>query len=166
MPGGMTANDPSRRHHPGVAAKEPLFFRVAPGELVRFDPAVHACEADMSGPAGPSKRRAPRQTGRYIDLQAIASLEAGGEGRHLDHSKLLRLISELNDNYGRNNAYAAHALLRAILDHIPPMLGCATFAAVASNYRWSRTDKGYLQKLLDFRLQADECSSPADLAEA
>jgi hypothetical protein len=153
---GMTANDPSRRHHPGVGAKEPLFFRALSGELVRFDPEVHSCEVSMSGPTGPARRAAPGQRARYIDLQVIASLEAGADARRFDHSKLLRLIGELNDNYGRGNAYAAHALLRAILDHIPPMLGCATFAGVASNYRWSRTDKGYVQKFLDFRIQADD----------
>jgi hypothetical protein len=128
---GMTANDPSRRHHPGVGAKEPLFFRALSGELVRFDPEVHSREVSMSGPAGPARRATPGQRARYIDLQVIASLEAGADARRFDHSKLLRLIGELNDNYGRGNAYAAHALLRAILDHIPPMLGCATFAGVA-----------------------------------
>jgi hypothetical protein len=47
----------------------------------------------------------------------------------------------LNDNYSRGNAYAAHALLRAILDHIPPLLGCADFKAAANNHSWSRTDR-------------------------
>jgi hypothetical protein len=36
------------------------------------------------------------------------------------------------------------------------MLGCTSFPAVANNYPWTRTDKGYLRKLLDFRLQADD----------
>jgi hypothetical protein len=71
-------------------------------------------------------------------------------------AKLLRLIDELNDNRRRGNTYATHALLRAILDHIPPLLGCADFKAVANNYRWSRTDKGYATKLLDFKMQADD----------
>lgn len=75
---------------------------------------------------------------------------------HLNVTKLLRLIDELNDNWARGNVYAAHALLRAILDHIPPMLRCGSFAAVPSNYQWSRTDKVYMGKLLDFRTQADD----------
>jgi hypothetical protein len=37
-----------------------------------------------------------------------------------------------------------------------------------NNYRWSRTDQGYMRKLLDFRLQADDVlhrqiSNKADL---
>lgn len=95
------------------------------------------------------------QPSRYVDAQVIAALEATS-GTQFDHAKLLRLISELNDSYSRGHAYAAHALLRAILDHIPPMRRCASFAAVANNYRWNRTDKGYVRKLLDFRLQADD----------
>jgi hypothetical protein len=71
-------------------------------------------------------------TGRpvpYIDAEVTASLTARAGALRLDTAKLVRLIGELNDNYSRGNAYAAHALLRAILDHIPPMLGCADFPA-------------------------------------
>jgi hypothetical protein len=92
----------------------------------------------------------------YVDPQVSASLAVRAEAIGLDPGKLTRLVAELNDNYGRGNAYAAHALLRAILDHIPPLLGCADFKAAASNYSWSRTDRGYARRLLDFKLQADD----------
>jgi hypothetical protein len=36
------------------------------------------------------------------------------------------------------------------------MFGCADFRAVANNYQWSRTDKGYMRRLPDFKLQADD----------
>ena len=49
----------------------------------------------------------------------------------LDCGKLARLVAELNDNHSRGNAYAAHALLRALLDHIPPLLGCRDFTMAA-----------------------------------
>jgi hypothetical protein len=49
-------------------------------------------------------------------------------------TKLLTLINELNDNQARGNAYAAHALVRAILDHVPPILNCKSFAEVANNH--------------------------------
>jgi hypothetical protein len=55
----------------------------------------------------------------------------------LDCGKLARLVAELNDNYSRGNAYAAHALLRALLDHIPPLLGCPDFKVPANNYPWA-----------------------------
>jgi hypothetical protein len=63
-------------------------------------------------------------------------------------------LEELNDNYSRGNAYAAHALLRAILDHVPPMLGCADFKTAANNHSWGKTDKNYARRLLDFKLRA------------
>lgn len=104
----------------------------------------------------------------YLDAQVIAAIKAQEGTDRFDRSKLLRLIQELNDNYLRGNGYAAHALLRAILDHVPPLLGCADFTAVVNNYKWSRTDKTYMRKLLDFKLQADDAlhrqiSSKADL---
>lgn len=92
----------------------------------------------------------------YVDPMVSASLAARAEAIGLDPGKLSRLIAELNDNYSRGNAYAAHAMLRAILDHIPPLLGCADFKAAANNYSWSRTDRSYARRLLDFKLQADD----------
>ena len=92
----------------------------------------------------------------YIDAHVVANIKARTNVRRFDHAKLLRLVDELNDNYSRGNAYAAHALLRALLDHIPPMLGCTDFKVVANNYQWNRTDKSYMRKLLDFKLQADD----------
>jgi hypothetical protein len=101
-------------------------------------------------------RPAPSRRPGYVDPQVSASLTARAETMDLDPGKLTRLVAELNDNYSRGNAYAAHALLRAILDHIPPLLGCADFKAAANNYPWSRTDRGYARRLLDFKLQADD----------
>jgi len=100
--------------------------------------------------------RAAASSPVYIDPLITASLAARAEAVGLDPGKLTRLVAELNDNYSRGNAYAAHALLRAILDHIPPLLGCADFKAAANNYPWSRTDRGYARRLLDFKLQADD----------
>jgi hypothetical protein len=47
---GMTANDPSRHHYPGVASKEPVFFRSGYGAFVRFDPDLHTGEESVPVP--------------------------------------------------------------------------------------------------------------------
>jgi hypothetical protein len=104
----------------------------------------------------------------YIDQQIINAIRAKEGKTSFNVAKLLRLIEELNDNYAKRNIYATHVSLRAILDHIPPILGSGDFKAVAINYPWSRTDKGYMKKLLEFKLQADDAlhrqiSSQADL---
>jgi hypothetical protein len=103
----------------------------------------------------PATRQAASRPG-YVDPQVSAKLAARAEAIGLDPGKFTRLVAELNDNYSRGNAYATHALLRAILDHIPPLLGCADFKAAVNNYSWSRTDRGYARRLLDFKLQADD----------
>jgi hypothetical protein len=111
------------------------------------------------GSTGPPRQEAHPVTvpaGPYIDAGVAVSLAARAGTLGFDPAKVARLIDELNDNYSRGNAYAAHALLRAILDHVPPMLGCADFKAVANNHPWGRTDKNYVRKLLDFKLQADD----------
>jgi hypothetical protein len=99
-------------------------------------------------PAGP---RAP-----YIDAQVGTSMVARAQGMGLDCGKLAKLVAELNDNYSRDNAYAAHALLRALLDHIPPLLGYQDFKVAANSYPWGRTDKSYARRLADFKYQADD----------
>ena len=110
----------------------------------------------------------PRARGPYIDVRVIAAITARHTQDQFDCEKLLRLVEELNDNYARGGTYAVHVILRAILDHIPPLLGCANFAAAVNNYPWGRTDKAYMKRLLDFKLQADDAlhrqiSSQADL---
>jgi hypothetical protein len=110
----------------------------------------------ITGSAWSGRRPMPDRLAPYIDPQISASMTARAEALGLDSGKLVRLIAELNDNYSRGNAYAAHALLRAVLDHIPPLLGCADFKAAANNYSWGRTDRSYVHGLLDFKLQADD----------
>jgi hypothetical protein len=92
----------------------------------------------------------------YIDGRVVGLLEAKANGSRFDCSKLIKLIGELNHNFNNGNVYSAHALLRAVLDHVPPILGCVDFQAVANNYSWSRTDKSYMRRLREFRDQADD----------
>lgn len=92
----------------------------------------------------------------YVDQQVIDAIRAKEGTSTFNVTKLLKLIGELNDNYSRRNTYASHTLLRGLLDHIPPILGQPNFDAVVSNYRWTKTDKKYLQQLAAFRAQGDD----------
>jgi hypothetical protein len=98
----------------------------------------------------------PPQAATYVDQAMIAAIREKDATSRLDCTKLLALIEELNDNQARENVYAAHALLRAILDHVPPILGCNNVTEIANNYPWTQTDKKYAKKLLDFKLQGDD----------
>lgn len=94
--------------------------------------------------------------GSYVDRAVVAAIEAKQATSVWKCDKLLQLIAELNDNYERQNGHAAHAMLRAVLDHVPPVFGLTDFAQVANNYGWSRTDNAYVKRLLEAKLQGDE----------
>ncbi|UOX87846.1 hypothetical protein MUY14_40100 [Amycolatopsis sp. FBCC-B4732] len=98
----------------------------------------------------------PDSSNNYVSSRITESLKAKSEASSFDLDKLLRLTSELNQNFAQRNPYACHALLRTILDHIPPIFGQRNFDAVAANHSWSRSDKKYIKFLAEFRGQADD----------
>ena len=117
----------------------------------------------------PPRLPSPAQAGSpYVDEEVVAAIRAKEGQSKFDLTKLLTLIDELNDNYAHRNTYGSHALLRGLLDHIPPILGQPHFDAVASSYRWPQTDKKYMKQLAAFRAQGDDAlhrqiSADADL---
>jgi hypothetical protein len=123
--------------------------------LAAFGPAIAPQTID-GGSATPDIEPPKALRSPYIAKQVTDTIRAKAGQSRFDLTKLLALIAELNDNYANENTYAAHALLRAILDHAPPILGYPTFQEAVNNYQWSRTDKQYMRKLLDFRSQADD----------
>lgn len=92
----------------------------------------------------------------FVTASVVQAIEERAPDSTFDCAKLIQLIKELNENHGSRNTYASHALLRAILDHIPPILGYKSFDEVANNYGWNRTDKQYMKRLNDFRAQGDD----------
>jgi len=94
----------------------------------------------------------------YVKEALIKELEDKNVSSQWDVTKLARLARELNSNFALDNPYACHALIRAILDHTAPVFGQKTFEQVASNplQVWTKTDKDYLRKLLDFKPQGHD----------
>jgi hypothetical protein len=89
------------------------------------------------GTARPGTSRPPhRQGSPYVDAKVVEAIHAREGQGQFDVTKLLALVNELNDNYASMHAYASHALLRAVLDHVPPAFGYANFREVANNYPW------------------------------
>jgi hypothetical protein len=95
-------------------------------------------------------------TNSYVDLEVVSAICSKEPHSPWACNKLLCLIDELDSNYASGHAYAVHALLRTILDHVPPIFGQQNFEGVANNYSWGKTDKAYMKKLLDFKLQGDD----------
>ncbi|NTU73267.1 hypothetical protein HGB07_03805 [Candidatus Roizmanbacteria bacterium] len=93
----------------------------------------------------------------YITYELTKSLIESAKNKGYSTKKLEAVISEINDSVARENAQSAHALIRALLDHIPPLFGYNTFAQVTNNYHWSQTDKKRIEQLNTlFRFDADE----------
>lgn len=90
----------------------------------------------------------------YVDENIITRFLA--KTGPFNYKKLTLLLKELNHNFDKKKIYASVALIRAILDHIPPLLGCNSFESVVSNYGWTDSHRKYMQSLLSFKDSADD----------
>lgn len=90
----------------------------------------------------------------YVSKDLIDKFSNRNDG--FNYSKLLKLFGEINNNFSNNNAYSTAALLRAVIDHIPPLLAKNNFNQVVSNHNWEKTDKSFMNQLLRFRDIADD----------
>lgn len=87
----------------------------------------------------------------FVVLQELREIKAA----QFDTSKLVRMCEELNDCYSRSNYISSILLLRAVINHVPPVFGKETFAQVVAHSGSS------IKKIID-KLQ-DESRPIADL---
>jgi hypothetical protein len=105
-------------------------------------------EAVAPQPYSPSKTQ-------FVDLSRLAALRAAKSPRW-DLTRLIRLCEELNTAYSNDCFMSVAMLVRAILDHVPPILDKQTFADVANNYAGPSSFKKSMQNLqLSLRNIAD-----------
>lgn len=93
-------------------------------------------------------------TSLYVKEGIAEAIKSKKDG--FNYNKLLKLVTELNKNYLDSNPYSCLALIRAITDHIPPLLGYVTFEEVVNNYKGAKTDKNYINKLYEERDVSDD----------
>jgi hypothetical protein len=67
--------------------------------------------------------------------------------KEFDLTKLLQLLEELDLSFRTGCYLAAAMLVRAVLDHVPPIFGVSTFAAVANNYKGTRAFRESMRNL-------------------
>ena len=82
----------------------------------------------------------------FLAPDLLAGLKATSSDR-LDSSKLTKMCEELNDAYMRGNYISSALLLRAIMNHVPPVFGANTFSEVVSQS--GRSTKAILARLND-----------------
>jgi len=106
-------------------------------------PVIDALRVELEDPSyivRASQNAAFLDFGVFQEIKVIKS-------QQFDTSKLVRMCEELNDCYGRSNYISSILLLRAIINHIPPVFGKETFAQVVANS--SQSTKKILEKLQD-----------------
>lgn len=105
-------------------------------------------EVIVAQPYSPSKTQ-------FVDLSRLAALRAAKSPKW-DLTRLIRLCEELNISYSNDCFMSVAMLVRAILDHVPPLLGKQTFADVSNNYGGPSSFKKSMQNLqLSLRNIAD-----------
>ncbi len=71
--------------------------------------------------------------GNYINETRIGELRLLGKSK-FDLTKLIRMCEEVNSCNLDDSWFAVGALVRSIVDHVPPIFECKSFAEVANNY--------------------------------
>ncbi len=81
----------------------------------------------------------------YVDLSRIEELKKI-QTEDFDLTKLIKQCEELNDASQKGNPYSVILLVRAIIDHIPPIFRKRNFQEVANNYG-SKSFKESMERL-------------------
>ncbi len=82
----------------------------------------------------------------FVDRNRISELKLIQTDNY-DLSKLIQLCNEIDFCFRNECFLAVAALIRAILDHIPPIFGFKKFSQVANNYRGPKSFKESMQHL-------------------
>lgn len=89
----------------------------------------------------PRKQSAIKIRGyHYVNPERIKELK-NIKSKKFDLTKLIKLCEELNFAFGNKSYLSVAMIVRAILDHVPPIFGCKKFSGVANNYKGSKSFK-------------------------
>lgn len=83
--------------------------------------------------------------GEYVDKKRFQALKK--KSGNFDFSRLIQMLKELDAAFSVGNYISVILLIRAILDHVPPVLGCNTFAEIANNYKGTKSFKDSMSHL-------------------
>jgi hypothetical protein len=73
----------------------------------------------------------------YVDEERIKELASLPKDK-FDSARLVKLCEELNKCYKNNCELAVAAMVRTILNHVPPIFKMSNFEEVANNYSWGK----------------------------
>jgi integrase len=84
----------------------------------------------------------------YISITKIRKMELINNTLY-DFSKAIEILNQINQAYDSNMNFTVGILVRAFIDHIPPIFNCKNFAEVANNYNGTSSFKKLMKKLQD-----------------
>jgi hypothetical protein len=79
----------------------------------------------------PTYGQSVRSNTAFLEPSVLAALRQAKVNK-FDCAKLVRFCEELNDAYGRGNYLSCVLLIRAVMNHVPPVFGYRTFAEVTA----------------------------------
>lgn len=102
---------------------------------------------------GVGDTRAPAQPSPVVNSTPYVSQERHKQLKLIAHpdfdlKRLIRLCEELDVNWTVGNYFSVPALVRAIMDHIPPVFACRAFDQVRGSHG-DRTFKAHMSRLDD-----------------
>jgi hypothetical protein len=82
----------------------------------------------------------------YIDPGRLAEIEALQSAKW-DFCRLAQLCRELNAAYGDGHYITTAALVRIIMDHVPPLFGFNDFDQIAANYGGPKAHRSFKKSM-------------------
>jgi len=103
-------------------------------------------------------------SGKHIESGQFVSTDRIEKMGNLSHSefdlkKLIKLLEELNLVYGLNLVYATGMVVRAIIDHIPPIFGFKNFETFASQYSCPGNARSFKNQMMQLTNMKDASDS-------
>ena len=92
------------------------------------------------------KNKFKNQHTYFVDPARIMQLKQT-KSKIFDLAKLVKLCEELNSASSNNNFISSSLLVRAIIDHVPPILGFNNFSELANSY--SRGSRSFKKSMLN-----------------
>lgn len=133
--------------------RERLQRAFASSDLGPFESADSFEQFTPAGAAGTSgsftTKRCSASQSLFVNPARLDDLRAVKNSTY-DCTRLILMCSELSDCASRGNAHAVIMLLRAIIDHVPPIFGQKSFREVANSYPGPRSFKDAMTNLENF----------------
>lgn len=123
-----------------------LVFNIASFEGASTEFGVNVTSKFIVNPYGFRSKHLTEQSivikDEFVNLSRIDELKNCSNNK-FDLTKLIRLCEELNIAYNQGLHFAVGTLVRALLDHIPPIFNQSNFAGVVNQYRAAGKEKSF-----------------------